>query len=71
MQIIVLGMHRSGTSVVSRLLNLMGVYFAPDDFSRNRDILLGRQTGNQIVKLENKPHMIATIMRQVFFRRFS
>ncbi len=54
MQIIVLGMHRSGTSVVSRLLNMMGVYFAPDDFSHNRDILLGRQTGNQIVKLENK-----------------
>lgn len=30
MQIIVLGMHRSGTSVVARLLNLMGTYFAPE-----------------------------------------
>lgn len=31
MQIIILGMHRSGTSVVARLLNMMGAYFAPDD----------------------------------------
>ena len=26
-------MHRSGTSAVSRLLNMMGVYFAPEGFS--------------------------------------
>ncbi len=31
MQIIVLGMHRSGTSVVSRILNLMGCYFGSED----------------------------------------
>jgi glycosyltransferase involved in cell wall biosynthesis len=31
MQILVLGMHRSGTSIVARLLNMMGAYFAPDD----------------------------------------
>ncbi len=31
MQIIVLGMHRSGTSVVARLLNMMGAYFAPEN----------------------------------------
>ncbi len=30
MQLIVLGMHRSGTSVVARLLNMMGAYFAPE-----------------------------------------
>jgi glycosyltransferase involved in cell wall biosynthesis/predicted nucleic acid-binding protein len=30
MQIIVLGMHRSGTSAVARLLNMMGAYFAPE-----------------------------------------
>ncbi len=30
MQITVLGMHRSGTSVVARLLNMMGMYFAPE-----------------------------------------
>ena len=30
MQILILGMHRSGTSVVARLLNMMGVYFAPE-----------------------------------------
>ena len=30
MQLIVLGMHRSGTSTVARLLNMMGAYFAPE-----------------------------------------
>lgn len=30
MQLIVLGMHRSGTSVLARLLNLMGAYFGPE-----------------------------------------
>lgn len=30
MQIIVLGMHRSGTSAVSRFLNMMGAYFGPE-----------------------------------------
>jgi GT2 family glycosyltransferase len=30
MQIIILGMHRSGTSTVSRLANMMGAYFAPE-----------------------------------------
>ncbi|MFK5968757.1 MAG: glycosyltransferase [Candidatus Marithrix sp.] len=33
MQIIVLGMHRSGTSMVARLLNMMGAYFAPDELA--------------------------------------
>jgi hypothetical protein len=33
MQLIVLGMHRSGTSVLARLLNLMGVYFGPEGVS--------------------------------------
>ncbi|HEY0662669.1 MAG TPA: sulfotransferase [Lysobacter sp.] len=33
MQLIVLGMHRSGTSVLARLLNLMGVYFGPEGMS--------------------------------------
>ena len=31
MQIIVLGMHRSGTSAVARLLNLMGAYFGGEN----------------------------------------
>ncbi len=31
MQIIVLGMHRSGTSAVARLLNMMGAYFAHEN----------------------------------------
>jgi len=30
MQIIVLGMHRSGTSLTTRLINLMGAYFGPE-----------------------------------------
>ena len=33
MQILVLGMHRSGTSMVARLLNMMGGYFAPEGTS--------------------------------------
>ncbi len=33
MQILVLGMHRSGTSIVARLLNMMGAYFAPEGAS--------------------------------------
>ncbi|QOW21678.1 sulfotransferase family protein [Novilysobacter avium] len=33
MQLIVLGMHRSGTSTLARLLNLMGVYFGPEGMS--------------------------------------
>ena len=30
MQVFVCGMHRSGTSMVARLLNLMGLYFGPE-----------------------------------------
>lgn len=33
MQILVLGMHRSGTSLAARLLNMMGAYFAPEGVS--------------------------------------
>lgn len=33
MQLLVLGMHRSGTSAVARLLNMMGAYFAPEDMA--------------------------------------
>jgi len=31
MQIIVLGMHRAGTSAITRLINLMGAYLAPEE----------------------------------------
>lgn len=31
MQILILGMHRSGTSALARLVNMMGVYFGPED----------------------------------------
>lgn len=31
MQIMVLGMHRAGTSAVARLINLMGAYIGPED----------------------------------------
>ena len=30
MQILIFGMHRSGSSMVARLLNMMGAYFAPE-----------------------------------------
>lgn len=33
MQVIVIGMHRSGTSMVTRLLNLCGLYFGPEGLS--------------------------------------
>ena len=33
MQLIVLGMHRSGTSAVCRILNMMGAYFGPEGSS--------------------------------------
>lgn len=33
MQIIVLGMHRSGTSMVTRLVNMMGAYFGAEGMS--------------------------------------
>lgn len=33
MQLIVLGMHRSGTSVLARILNMMGAYFGPEGLS--------------------------------------
>ena len=33
MQILILGMHRSGTSMVARLLNMLGCYLAPEGFS--------------------------------------
>ena len=36
MQIFVLGMHRSGTSAVARILNLMGVYFGGENVSTGR-----------------------------------
>ena len=37
MQIIVLGMHRSGTSAVTRLINLMGAYFGPEGCSTGQN----------------------------------
>lgn len=36
MQIFVLGMHRSGTSAIARILNLMGVYFGGEHVSTGR-----------------------------------
>lgn len=37
MQIFVIGMHRSGTSVTARLLNLMGAYLGPEDLLMEAD----------------------------------
>ena len=33
MQIVILGMHRSGTSLTTRLINMMGAYFGPEGLS--------------------------------------
>lgn len=33
MQILILGMHRSGTSLAARLVNMMGAYFGPEGLS--------------------------------------
>jgi hypothetical protein len=37
MQLFVLGMHRSGTSTVTRLLNMAGAYFGPEGISNGAD----------------------------------
>lgn len=37
MQLLVLGMHRSGTSGVTRLLNMAGAYFGPEGISNGAD----------------------------------
>ena len=37
MQVFVLGMHRSGTSAVTRLLNMAGAYFGPEGISNGAD----------------------------------
>ncbi len=37
-QIFVLGMHRSGTSAVARILNIMGAYFGPEEMSLGANV---------------------------------
>ena len=36
MQVFILGMHRSGTSALARVLNLMGLYFGDEEASTGR-----------------------------------
>lgn len=38
MQIFILGMHRSGTSLTAHLLNMMGIYFGPEGSSTGANI---------------------------------
>ena len=38
MQVVVLGMHRSGTSALARVLNLMGLYFGGEGSSTGRNV---------------------------------
>ena len=56
MQIFVIGMHRSGTSVVSRLLNLMGVYFGSENVGLPQadDNAKGFWERKDVVSLNNK-----------------
>ena len=37
MQVFILGMHRSGTSALARVLNLMGLYFGGERVSTGRN----------------------------------
>ncbi len=56
MQIIVLGMHRSGTSAVIRLLNMMGAYLGPPETVKgaNRENPKGFWENEQIVEIDKK-----------------
>jgi len=56
MQIFTIGMHRSGTSCATRLLNLMGIYFAPEGSSlgHNWDNPKGFWERRDIVDLNEK-----------------
>lgn len=62
MKILILGMHRSGTSATARLVGMMGAYFAPEGvelgpkpdnprgFWERRDVL---QLNDELLKLQN------------------
>src|SRR5581483_3195323 len=54
MQIIVLGMHRSGTSLVTRMINMMGAYVGPENISMgfNRDNPKGFWERSDIVQID-------------------
>ncbi len=56
MQILVLGMHRSGTSVVTRIINMMGAYFGPEGMSLgyNRDNPKGFWERKDVVMLNDQ-----------------
>ena len=41
-QILVAGMHRSGTSIVTRLLTFMGVGFGPEELSTRVRVVVAR-----------------------------
>ncbi|MEO8672521.1 MAG: sulfotransferase [Tahibacter sp.] len=55
MQIFVCGMHRSGTSMIARLLNLMGIYFGPEGSAlpANRENPKGFWERRDIVQLND------------------
>ncbi|UXI69214.1 sulfotransferase family protein [Tahibacter amnicola] len=56
MQVFVCGMHRSGTSMVARLLNLMGMYFGPEGSALpvNRENPKGFWERRDIVELNDR-----------------
>ncbi|MEO0461005.1 MAG: glycosyltransferase [Myxococcota bacterium] len=56
MQLTVLGMHRSGTSVVARLLNMMGAYFGDEsvDVWRNETNVKGHWERPELVETNNR-----------------
>lgn len=56
MQVFVCGMHRSGTSMIARLLNLMGMYFGPEGsgLPANRENPKGFWERRDIVELNDQ-----------------
>lgn len=56
MQILILGMHRSGTSATARLINMMGAYFAPDKLALPTDASnpKGFWERQDVMRLNNK-----------------
>jgi hypothetical protein len=56
MQILVLGMHRSGTSAVARLLNMMGAYLGPPERIKgaNPENPKGFWENDEVVDLDNR-----------------
>lgn len=52
--VLILGMHRSGTSALARVLNLAGLHLPSDLLEPNQDNPLGYWEPKNIVKINNQ-----------------